>query len=54
MITPPMGINVHAIKSIVPDVPIATIFKGVAPFWLADILRLALLILFPGLVLFLV
>jgi C4-dicarboxylate transporter DctM subunit len=54
MITPPMGINVHAIKSIVPDVPFATIFKGVAPFWLADILRLALLILFPGLVLFLV
>ena len=53
MITPPLGINVFAIKSIVPTVKLSTIFKGVAPFWAADIARLALLIIFPGITLFL-
>jgi C4-dicarboxylate transporter DctM subunit len=47
MITPPMGINVFAIKAIVPEVPIATIFSGVIPFWFADMFRIGLLIMFP-------
>lgn len=51
MITPPLGINVFAIKSVATDVPVSTIFKGVMPFWAADMLRLGLLILFPWLVL---
>ncbi len=49
MITPPLGMNVFAIKSIVPDVPLSTIFKGVIPFWAADIVRLAIIVLFPAL-----
>lgn len=48
MITPPMGINVFAIKAIAPDVPITTIFAGVIPFWFADMMRIALLIAFPA------
>tara|TARA_R110000751_G_scaffold131275_4_gene233609 strand:- start:34190 stop:35482 length:1293 start_codon:yes stop_codon:yes gene_type:complete len=54
MITPPMGINVFAIKGIAPKVPIASIFAGVAPFWAADMFRIALLIAFPALALYLV
>jgi TRAP-type C4-dicarboxylate transport system permease large subunit len=54
MITPPLGINVFAIKSIAPDIPLSTIFKGVVPFWGADLVRLALLVLFPALTLYFV
>ncbi len=53
LITPPVGMNVFVINSIVPDVSLIAIFRGVAPFVLTDILRLALLVAFPWLVLFL-
>ena len=52
LITPPIGLNVFVLKSVVKDVPTATIFRGVTPFWGADIVRLALLIFVPGLILF--
>jgi C4-dicarboxylate transporter DctM subunit len=52
-ITPPVGINVFAVKGVDPEVPLATVFRGVLPFWAADILRLALLIVFPRISLFL-
>jgi C4-dicarboxylate transporter DctM subunit len=51
LITPPVGLNVFVMKSVLPDVSTATIFRGVTPFWLADILRLALLVIVPWLVL---
>ena len=47
LITPPVGMNVFVIKSVAPDIPIKEIFKGVFPFVLADIVRLALIIAFP-------
>ncbi|QBF30499.1 TRAP transporter large permease [Thalassococcus sp. S3] len=53
LITPPVGLNVFVLKGIVQDVSTGTIFKGVTPFWIMDILRLVLLLLLPGLVLFL-
>lgn len=53
LITPPVGLNVFILKGVVGDVSTATIFKGVTPFWVVDILRLLLLLLLPGLVLFL-
>ncbi|WP_349358014.1 TRAP transporter large permease [Stappia sp.] len=53
LITPPVGLNVFILKSVVPDVATATIFRGITPFWVADILRLALIVLLPPLVLFL-
>ncbi|MEH6826084.1 MAG: TRAP transporter large permease [Motiliproteus sp.] len=51
LITPPVGMNVFVIKSVAPQIPIGQIFKGVLPFVLSDLLRLALLILFPALAL---
>ena len=53
LITPPVGLNVFVLKGVVGDVPTATIFKGVTPFWIADLFRLALLLFVPWIVLFL-
>ncbi|MEP3295258.1 MAG: TRAP transporter large permease [Pseudoruegeria sp.] len=54
LITPPVGMNVFVLKSVLRDVSLGTIFKGVLPFWFADIVRLSLLILIPSLSLWLV
>ena len=47
LIHPPVGMNVFVIKTVVQDVTFSTIFKGVMPFVVTDILRLAILIAFP-------
>ena len=53
LITPPVGLNVFILKGVVPDVSTGTIFRGVTPFWIADIIRLLLLLSIPALSLFL-
>jgi C4-dicarboxylate transporter DctM subunit len=47
LIHPPVGMNVFVIKSVVKDVKLSTVFKGVLPFVVTDIIRLAILIAFP-------
>ena len=47
LIHPPVGMNVFVIKSVVKDVSFTTIFKGVLPFIVTDIVRLVILIAFP-------
>lgn len=54
LITPPIGMNVFVLRSVLPDVSLKTIFRGVFVFWVADIIRLALIIGFPVLSLYLV
>ena len=53
LITPPVGMNVFVVGSMLPDVPVQKIFRGLWPYLTVDILRIALLILIPGIVLFL-
>ena len=53
LITPPVGLNVFVLKNVIGDVTTGTIFRGVTPFWIMDIIRLILLLVFPTLVLFL-
>jgi C4-dicarboxylate transporter DctM subunit len=53
LITPPVGLNVYVIKGVAPDIPLSTIFRGVMPFLLADIIAVTLLIAFPQISLFL-
>ncbi|AJE45059.1 TRAP transporter large permease [Celeribacter indicus] len=53
MITPPIGINAFIIRAMVPDVPVQTIFRGIFPFIVVDILRLLLVFFVPALALFL-
>jgi C4-dicarboxylate transporter DctM subunit len=47
LIHPPVGMNVFVIKSVIKDVNMSTIFIGVLPFVVTDLIRLVILILFP-------
>jgi TRAP-type C4-dicarboxylate transport system permease large subunit len=51
LITPPVGLNVFIINSLAPDVPMRETFKGVIPFFLSEIVRVTLLVLFPAIAL---
>ena len=53
LIHPPVGMNVFVIKSVVKDVKFSTIFVGVLPFILTDLIRLVILIAFPIIALYL-
>ncbi len=53
MIHPPFGLNVFVLKSITPDVSLWTIYKGVTPFVVADLIKLVLLVLFPAIAMWL-
>ncbi|MFN3292412.1 MAG: TRAP transporter large permease subunit, partial [Gemmobacter sp.] len=50
-LTPPFGYALFYLRGIAPDLPIATIYRGVIPFVLLQITALALVLAFPGLVL---
>ena len=52
-IHPPVGMNVFVIKSVVKDVKFSTIFVGVLPFIVTDLIRLVILIAFPIIALYL-
>ncbi|AOO84941.1 TRAP transporter large permease [Bosea vaviloviae] len=47
LIHPPVGMNVFVIKSVIQDISFSTIFRGVAPFIVTDLIRLAILVAFP-------
>ena len=47
LIHPPVGMNIFVIKSVLEDVKISTIFAGVIPFIITDLIRLAILVAFP-------
>jgi tripartite ATP-independent transporter DctM subunit len=53
LITPPVGMNIFVLSSVMPHVKTTTIWRGVVPFIFADILRMAVLIAFPAITLFL-
>jgi len=53
LITPPVGMNVFVLRAVLPDLATGTIFRGVTPFWVAGMVRALLVLVFPGIVLFL-
>ncbi len=53
LITPPVGLNVFVLSGLVKDISTGTIFRGIFPFWVADMLRLAIIVLFPAVALLL-
>ena len=53
VITPPVGINVYVVKGIADGVPLETVFKGVWPFLLAELVMVGILMLFPQIATFL-
>jgi tripartite ATP-independent transporter DctM subunit len=52
-VTPPVGLNLYAIKGTAPDVPLLTIYRGAIPFWLVVVACIFLLYAFPSLALYL-
>jgi C4-dicarboxylate transporter DctM subunit len=48
LITPPVGMNLFVIKSTVENVKLATIYRGIIPFAIADVVRITIVILVPG------
>ena len=54
MLTPPLGMNVFTVKTVVPEVPLRTIFIGVLPFLAANLVGVALLVAWPPLAMSLV
>jgi C4-dicarboxylate transporter, DctM subunit len=47
LISPPVGMNLFVLKTLLPNVPTTTVFHGVMPFMMADCVRFAILIAFP-------
>lgn len=48
-----LGMNVFVLKSVLPGVSLRTILTGIAPFLLADIVRIGVVLAFPAFVMFL-
>lgn len=48
LITPPIGLNVFVLRSLLPGTPIGVIFRGVTPFIIADFVRLLVLLALPA------
>ena len=53
LISPPVGMNLFVLSTLIPEVPTRTVFRGVMPFITADIVRLAILVAFPAISLYL-
>jgi len=53
LITPPVGMNVFVISAMARDVPMIETFKGVMPFFAAEIVRVGVLLAFPAITLWL-
>jgi C4-dicarboxylate transporter, DctM subunit len=54
LLAPPVGLNVYVVNGMAKDVPIAESYRGVMPFLVSDVIRTVLLLLFPGISLWLV
>ena len=53
LITPPIGLNCFVVNGVRPDIPLSDVFRGIAIFFIADVIAIAALVIFPDIVLFL-
>ncbi|MDC0030570.1 TRAP transporter large permease subunit, partial [Candidatus Pelagibacter sp.] len=53
LISPPVGMNLFVIKGVMQNTPLQTIWFGTVPFLITDVIRLALIIAFPAICLYL-
>jgi tripartite ATP-independent transporter DctM subunit len=53
LITPPVGLNVFILHGMAKHIPLSTIFRGIVPFLLANIILIALMIAVPSMALYL-
>lgn len=53
LITPPIGLNCFVVAGVRDDISVQDVFRGASPFFIADAMTIAVLIAFPGIVLYL-
>jgi C4-dicarboxylate transporter DctM subunit len=53
LISPPVGMNLFVLSTLLPQVPTRTVFRGVTPFVVVDLIRLGILVAFPAISLYL-
>jgi tripartite ATP-independent transporter DctM subunit len=53
LITPPVGLNCYVVAAVRPDIPLGDVFRGIGPFFVADVITIGLFLAFPGIVLWL-
>jgi tripartite ATP-independent transporter DctM subunit len=53
LISPPVGMNIFVVKNLIRHLSIGTVFRGVTPFFVAQVCLLAILVAFPALALYL-
>ena len=53
LITPPIGLNCFVVNGVRPDIPLSDVFRGIGPFFVADVITIGVLLAFPEIVLWL-
>ena len=53
LITPPIGLNCFVVAGVRPDIPVSLVFRGIGPFFVADVITVGLFLAFPQLILWL-
>ncbi len=53
LITPPVGLNCYVVSAVRPDIPLGDVFRGITPFFVADVVTIGLFLAFPGIILWL-
>jgi len=53
LITPPIGLNCFVVNGVRPDIPLTTVFRGILPFFIADVITVGVFIAFPDIILWL-
>lgn len=47
LITPPIGLNCYVVAGVRPDIPLQEVFKGIGPFFVADLITLGVFLAWP-------
>ncbi|GIX14025.1 MAG: hypothetical protein KatS3mg118_1984 [Paracoccaceae bacterium] len=50
LITPPIGLNCFVVNGVRPEILLSDAFRGASPFFIADVVTIAMLVAFPGIV----
>ena len=53
LITPPVGLNCYVVSAVRPDIALGDVFRGIFPFFLADVVTVGLFLAFPQIILWL-
>jgi tripartite ATP-independent transporter DctM subunit len=51
LITPPIGLNCFVVNGVRPDIPLTTVFRGIMPFFVADVITVGMFLAFPDIIL---